>query len=96
MSFFAVLFYPVLDLEYTYLAKTAQKPKYPEREQPPELAELPSDGGSEEVARFIAETVNDLVWLAGRHKFDLLCYLLSMTQLEAEELVRGRGKKKPS
>ena len=80
------------------MGKTARKPKYeaPENDLYPELIEFPSDGGPEEAASFIAETVNDLVWLAGRHKLDLLCYLLSMTQLEAEELVRSRGKKKPS
>jgi hypothetical protein len=83
-------------LEYAYLAKTVQRPKYPERRLHPEPLELPKDGGLEEAARFIAETVNDLAWLAGRHRLDLLCYLLSMTQLEAEELVRNHGNKKPS
>jgi hypothetical protein len=81
----------------TYLTKTAQKPKpeAPETDLYPELAESPR--GPAEAASFIAETVNDLAWLAGRHKLDLLCYLLSMTQLEAEELAeRHRSKKKPS
>jgi hypothetical protein len=80
------------------LTKTAQKPKFEvgERDLHAELVESPSDGGPEEAASFIAETVNDLAWLAGRHKLDLLCYLLSMTQMEAEELARNRGKKKPS
>jgi hypothetical protein len=80
------------------LSKTAQKPKFEVGEQDlySELAESPSDGGPEEAASFIAETVNDLAWLAGRHKLDLLCHLLSMTQMEAEELARHRGKKKPS
>ena len=80
------------------MTKTAQKPKFEvgERDLHAELVESPSDGGPEEAASFIAETVNDLAWLAGRHKLDLLCYLLSMTQMEAEELARNRGKKKPS
>jgi hypothetical protein len=81
------------------LTKTAQKPKpvAPEADLYPELAERPRDGGPAEAASFIAETVNDLAWLAGRHKLDLLCYLLSMTQMEAEELAeRHRSKKKPS
>jgi hypothetical protein len=81
------------------LTKTAQKPKpvAPEPDLYPELAEQPRDGGPAEAASFIAETVNDLAWLAGRHKLDLLCYLLSMTQMEAEELAeRHRSKKKPS
>jgi hypothetical protein len=80
------------------LTKTAQKSKFEVHERDPhaELIEAPSNGGPEEAASFIAETVNDLAWLAGRHKLDLLCYLLSMTQMEAEELARNRGKKKPS
>lgn len=80
------------------MSKTAQKPKpeVSEAELYPDLDERPGRGGAEETASFIAETVTDLAWLAGRHKLDLLCYLLSMTQLEAEELVRNRSKKKPS
>jgi hypothetical protein len=83
-------------LDICILTKTAQKPKLEHRDPHSELAESQSDGGPAEAASFIAETVNDLAWLAGRHKLDLLCYLLSMTQMEAEELVRNRGKKKPS
>lgn len=80
------------------MTKTAQKPKHDatERDLYPELDDHRAEGGPEEAANFIAETVTDLAWLAGRHKLDLLCYLLSMTQLEAEELVRNRSKKKPS
>ena len=78
------------------MTKTAQKPKYDLAGERGELVEVPSDAGPEEAASFIAETVSDLAWLAGRHKLDLLCYLLSMTHLEAEELVRSRAKKKPS
>jgi hypothetical protein len=96
VSSLAVLFYQVPDLECTYLTKTARKPKYDIAEGEAELVELPGDAGPKEAASFIAETVSDLAWLAGRHKLDLLCYLLSMTQLEAEELVKNRSKKKPS
>ena len=78
------------------MAKTAQKRKCEAAEGEPELVEFPSDAGPEDAASFIAETVSDLAWLAGRHKLDLLCYLLSMTHLEAEELVKNRSKKKPS
>jgi hypothetical protein len=79
------------------LSKAARKPKHdiPEEDLYSELIEPAGDGGPVEAANFIAETVTDLAWLAGRHKLDLLCYLLSMTQLEAEELVKNR-KKKPS
>jgi hypothetical protein len=82
----------------TYLPKAAQKPKHDvaDRKLYSGWVEPPGGGGAEEAASFIAETVTDLAWLAGRHKLDLLCYLLSMTQLEAEELVRSRSKKKPS
>ncbi len=81
------------------MPKTAQKPKYepPESDLYPDLIEFPSDdAGAEEAASFIAETVNELARLAQRHKLDLLCYLLSMTQLEADEFVRSCGKRKPS
>ena len=78
------------------MTKTAQKRKRDVAEERAELVEFPSDAGPEDAASFIAETVSDLAWLAGRHKLDLLCYLLSMTHLEAEELVRSRAKKKPS
>jgi hypothetical protein len=80
------------------LPKTERKPKFdpPGGDGYPELVEAPRDGDPEEVAKFIADTVTDLVWLAGRHKLNLLCYLLSMAQLEAEEVVRNRSKKKPS
>jgi hypothetical protein len=96
-----VRFYQVLDLERIHLPKTlqkqtTQKPKYPEMDRYPELAEFPREDGPEQVASFIADTVTDLAWLAGRHKLDVLCYLLSMVQLEAEELVRKRSKKKLS
>jgi hypothetical protein len=80
------------------LPKAAQKPRHevPKQELHLEWVESPHDSGPEEAASFIAETVTDLAWLAGRHKLDLLCYLLSMTQLEAKDLVRHRSKKKPS
>ncbi len=80
------------------MPKPAQKPKYepPDRDPYPTLAEFPSDAGAEQAASFIAETVNELAWLAERHKLDLLCYLLSMAQMEAEQLVRNRSKKRLS
>jgi hypothetical protein len=55
--------------------------------------EPPGDGGPEEAAAFIAETVADLVRLARRHKLDLLGRLLKMVQMEAEERLRLRGKR---
>jgi hypothetical protein len=42
---------------------------------------------------FIAETVAALAGLARRHKLGMLVRLLEMTQMEAEERVRLRGKR---
>jgi hypothetical protein len=54
------------------------------------------EGGSEEAANFIAETVGSLARLARRHELDLLTYLLAMTQLEAEEQVKLLRRRKLS
>jgi hypothetical protein len=54
------------------------------------------DGGPDEAAVFIAETVADLARLARRHRLGMLGFLLGMTQLEAEERVRLRSKQKLS
>ena len=47
-------------------------------------------------AAFIAETSADLSQLARRHRLDLLGHLLQMAQLEAEEHLRLRSKRKLS
>jgi hypothetical protein len=54
------------------------------------------EGGAEEAAHFISETVGSLARLARRHDLDLLSYLLSMTQLEAEEQVLHQRRRKLS
>ena len=54
------------------------------------------DGGPDEAAAFIAETVADLARLAQRHRLDMLGHLLEMSQLEAEERVRLRSKRRLS
>jgi hypothetical protein len=56
----------------------------------------PGDGGPDEAASFIAETVTELALLARRHKLGMLILLLEMAQMEAEERVRLRGKGKLS
>jgi hypothetical protein len=56
----------------------------------------PGEGGSEEAANFIAETVGSLARLARRHELDLITYLLAMTQLEAEEQVKQLRRRKLS
>jgi hypothetical protein len=45
---------------------------------------------------FIAETVAELAKLAKRHRLEILGHLLGMAQLEAEERLRLRSKRKLS
>ena len=54
------------------------------------------EGGPDEAATVIAETSADLARLARRHKLDMLSHLLGMAQLEAEEHLRLRSKRKLS
>jgi hypothetical protein len=54
------------------------------------------EGGPDEAAAFIAETSADLSRLARRHRLDLLGHLIQMVQLEAEEYLRLRSKRKLS
>ena len=54
------------------------------------------EGGPEEAVAFIAETVVELVKLAKRHRLEVLGHLLGMAQLEAEEHLRTRSKRKLS
>jgi len=54
------------------------------------------EGGPDEAAAFIAETVAELIKLSSRHRLDLLSHLLGMAQLEAEERLRLRSKRKLS
>ena len=53
-------------------------------------------GGPDEAAAFIAETAAELTKLARSHRLGLLEHLLSMAQLEAEEHLRLRSKRKLS
>ena len=45
---------------------------------------------------FIAEGVAELAKLARRHRLEILSHLLGMAQLEAEERLRLRSKRKLS
>ena len=54
------------------------------------------EGGPDEATAFIAETVAELAKLARRHRLDMLRHLLEMAQLEAEERLRLRSKRKLS
>ena len=62
----------------------------------PSFDDPPGDGGPDEATGFIADTVAELARLARRHKLGLLVALLEMAQLEAEERVRLRSKRKLS
>jgi hypothetical protein len=55
--------------------------------------ERPEEGDPDEAAAFIAEAVADLTGLARRHRLDVLCFLLGMARLEAEEHLRLRSKR---
>jgi len=68
----------------------------PRRGGGPPTDDPPGDGGPDEAAGFIAETVAELARLARRHKLGMLIALLEMAQLEAEERVRLRSKRKLS
>ncbi|MCP3470477.1 hypothetical protein NLM33_09100 [Bradyrhizobium sp. CCGUVB1N3] len=59
-------------------------------------SEEPGEGGADEAVAFIAEQVVHLRQIAERHKLDVLHYLLGMTQLEADEHLRLRSKRKLS
>jgi hypothetical protein len=50
------------------------------------------DGGPDEAASYIAEQVAELARIARRHKHDTLGFLLDMALMEAQEIVRLRGK----
>jgi len=58
--------------------------------------EPPGEGGPDEAAALIAETVAELARLARRHRLGMLVALLEMAQLEADERVRLRSKRKLS
>ena len=58
------------------------------------LADLPD--GQDEAATLIAETAASLGDLARRHELEMLHHLLSMVQLEAEEHIRLRSRRKLS
>jgi hypothetical protein len=59
----------------------------------PGTDEPPGDGGPDEAALFIAETVTDLAAIARRHELPMLVRLLEMARLEAEERVSGEGRR---
>jgi hypothetical protein len=79
------------------LAKTGRRRKRVSgRDKRSRTDELREEGGPDEAAAFIAETSGDLARLARRHKLDMLSHLLGMAQMEAEEHLRLRSKRKLS
>jgi hypothetical protein len=60
------------------------------------MDEPDGEGGPDEAVAFIAEAVADLGKLAKRHRLEMLRHLLGMVQLEAEERLRLRSKRKLS
>lgn len=52
----------------------------------------PEEAGPDEAAAFMAEMLGSLARMARRHRLDVLSYLLSMAQLEAEEHLRLRSR----
>ena len=56
----------------------------------------PDEGGPDEAASLIAEQVGNLARLARSHRLDHLSYLLALAQLEAEEHLRLRSRRKLS
>jgi hypothetical protein len=87
-----------LGLGVTFLTKTGRR-----RTRAPQGGDAGSrtddpigDGGPDEAAAFIAETVAELARVARHHRLRMLVVLLEMAQMEAEEYVRLRGKRKLS
>jgi hypothetical protein len=80
------------------LAKTRSRPKRASEsaKRRSRTEEPGGEGGPDEAAALIAETLADLSLLARRHRLDLLGYLLRMAKLEAEEHLRLRSKHKLS
>jgi len=85
-------------LDAGFLAKSgdSRKRKTAVRRQRSQRDETDGEGGPDEAAAFIAETVAELTKVAGRHRLDIICHLLEMVQLEAEERLRLRSKRKLS
>jgi hypothetical protein len=81
-----------------FLAKSGKRQKPPSfgRECGSRADDPIGDGGPDEATAFIAETVADLAQVARRHRLGMLVRLLEMAQLEAEERVRLRSKRKLS
>ena len=66
------------------------------RDRRSRVEEPDGEGGPDEAVAFIAETVVELIKLARRHELEILSHLLGMAQLEAEERLRLRSRRRLS
>jgi hypothetical protein len=64
----------------------------PPRKKRKPAAKSGRDGGPREAAGFIADATADLAQLARRHKLNVLGFLLDMSLMEANNIVRRRKK----
>jgi hypothetical protein len=76
--------------------KGGRKRKPPARDRRSRYEEPGEEGGPDEAASFISESLTDLKKIARRHRLEMLDHLLGMAQLEAEEHLRLRSKRKLS
>ena len=85
-----------MDVNFLTKAGSRRKRKASGTDRRSRADEPNGEGGPDEAVAFIAETVAELVKLAKRHKLEILSHLLGMVQLEAEERLRLRSKRKLS
>lgn len=87
-----------MQLDANFLSKAGgrRKRRAPGGERGSSTDERDGEGGPDEAVAFIAETVAELAKLAERHRLEVLAHLLGMAQLEAEERLRTRSKRKLS
>jgi hypothetical protein len=85
-----------LDVIFLSKAGGGRKRTASGRDRRSDADEPDGEGGPDEAVAFIAEAVADLGKLARRHKLEILSHLLGMVQLEAEERLRLRSKRKLS
>jgi hypothetical protein len=77
-------------------AGSKRKKKSSPRKRSSPAGEPPGEGGPDEAASFIAETLGNLARLARSHRLDHLRYLLAVAKLEAEEHLRLRSRRRLS
>jgi hypothetical protein len=85
-----------LDANFLSKPRDGRKRTASGRQKRSSTEERDGEGGPDEAVAFIAETVAELVKLAERHRLEVLVHLLGMAQLEAEERLRTRSKRKLS